>query len=97
MEHLDQPMFLLGHGIENHNDGIHVDEEYLYVIELPTSTPVEEPAEWTVQVSAHRGFPRWDGPTDEAFERASWQFEGTLPAAIDEMLAKSDARPTKSR
>ena len=96
MEHLDQPMFLFGHGIENPNDGIHGDEEYLYVIELPTSTPVEEPTEWTVQMSTHRRFPRWDGPADEAFKRASWQFEGTLPTAIDEMLAESHARPTES-
>ena len=24
------------------------------------------------------GFPRWNGPTDEAFERAAWQIEGPL-------------------
>jgi hypothetical protein len=96
MEHLDQPLFLLGHGVENPADGIHGDEEYLYVVELPTAYPFDEPAEWTVKVSGHSAFPRWDGPTDEAFERASWQFEGTLPAAIDELLAEPDARPTES-
>jgi len=88
MEHLDQPMFLLGHGIENPDDGIHGDEEYLYVIELPTRNPFDEPAEWTVKVSGHSAFPRWDGPTDEAFERASWQFEGLLSTAIDERLSQ---------
>jgi len=53
MEHLDQPMFLLGHGVENPADGIHGDEEYLYVVELPTRNPFEEPSEWTVKVSGH--------------------------------------------
>ena len=88
MEHLDQPLFLLGHGVENPADGIHGDEEFLYVVELPTRNPFEEPSEWTVKVSGHSTFPRWDGPTEEAFEQASWQFEGTLTAALDERLAK---------
>jgi hypothetical protein len=42
MEHLDQPMFLLGHGIENPADGIHGDEQYLYVVELPSRTAFDE-------------------------------------------------------
>jgi hypothetical protein len=88
MEHLDQPLFLLGHGVENPADGIHGDEEYLYVVELPIRNPFGDPSEWTVKVSGHSAFPRWDGPTDEAFERASWQFEGALTAALDEWLAK---------
>ncbi|GAA0682064.1 hypothetical protein GCM10009020_34010 [Natronoarchaeum mannanilyticum] len=74
MGHLDQPLFLLGHGVENPADGIHGDEEYLYVVELPARNPFEEPSEWTVKVSGHSAFPRWDGPTEEAFEQASWQF-----------------------
>ena len=44
MEHLDQPLFLLGHGVENPADGIHGDKEYLYVVELPARNPFEEPA-----------------------------------------------------
>jgi len=88
MEHLDQPLFLFGHGVENPADGIHGDEEYLYVVELPTRNPFEEPSEWTVKVSGHSAFPRWDGPTEEAFDRASWQFEGLLSAAVDELLAQ---------
>jgi len=88
MEHLDQPMFLLGHGVENPADGIHGDEEYLYVVELPTRNPFEEPAEWTVKVSGHSSFPRWDGPTEEAFDRASWQFHGPLEHALEEMVAE---------
>lgn len=63
MEHLDQPMFLLGHGVENPADGIHGDEEYFYVVELPPHTGFGESGEWSVKVSEHCGFPRWDGPT----------------------------------
>ncbi|WP_144906797.1 hypothetical protein [Halobellus captivus] len=88
MEHLDQPMFLLGHGVENPADGIHGDEEYLYVVELPTRNPFEESSEWTVKVSGHSAFPRWDGPTEEAFERASWQFHGPLEHALEELVAE---------
>jgi hypothetical protein len=87
MEHLNQPLFLLGHGVENPADGIHGDEEYLYVVGLPTRSPFEEPAEWTVKVSGHSAFPRWDGSTDEAFERASWQFQGSLEDAFAELVA----------
>lgn len=85
MEHLEQPLFLLGHGIENPANGIHGDEEYLYIVELPSQTPFDEPAEWTVKVSDHAGFPRWDGPTDEAFEQASWQFRGPLETALEKL------------
>ena len=88
MEHLNQPLFLLGHGVENPADGIHGDEEYLYVVELPTWNPFEEPVEWTVRVSGHSAFPRWDGPTEEAFERASWQFHGSLENALAELVAE---------
>jgi hypothetical protein len=88
MEHLDQPMFLLGHGVENPADGIHGDEEYLYVVELPSHTAFDEPGEWTVKVSEHCGFLRWAGPTEDAFDRATWQFEGTLTVALEELLAE---------
>ena len=88
MEHLDQPMFLLGHGVEDSADGFHGDEEFLYVVELPTTNAFDEPAEWTVKVSGHSAFPRWDGPTDEAFEQATWQFEGALTVALDDLLAE---------
>lgn len=87
MTHLDQPLFLLGHGVEDPRDGIHGDEAYLYVVEVPARSTVDEPAEWTVNVSEYGGFPRWDGPTDEAFERATWQFEGPLDTALAELVA----------
>jgi len=67
---------------------IHDDEEYLYVVELPTRNPFDEPAEWTVKVSGHSSFPRWDGPTDNAFEQASWQFAGPLEQALEELVAE---------
>ncbi|SDD71808.1 hypothetical protein SAMN05192552_104220 [Natrinema hispanicum] len=89
MAHLEQPLFLLGHGVEDPATGIHGDEEYLYVVELPTRTPFDEPAEWTVKVSDHAGFPRWDGPTDEAFEQASWQFHGPLETALKALQVES--------
>jgi len=88
MEHLDQPMFLLGHGVENSADGIHGDEEYLYVVELPTRNPFEGPAEGTVKVSGHSAFPRWDGPPEEAFERARWQFHSPLEHALEKLVAE---------
>jgi hypothetical protein len=88
MEHLDQPLFLLGHGVENPADGIHGDEEYLYIVELPAESPFDEPTEWTVKMSGHSAFPRWDGPTDEAFERASWQFDGSLEDAVAEFVTE---------
>ena len=88
MEHLDHPLFLLGHGVENPANGIYGDEEYLYVVERLSRNPFEEPAELTVKVSGHSAFPRWDGPTDEAFERASWQFHGPLKHALEELAAE---------
>jgi hypothetical protein len=88
MEHLDQPMFLLGHGVENPADGIHGDEEYLYVVELPSRNDFDDPGEWSVKVSDHCGFPRWNGPTEDAFDRATWQFKGPLTVALEELLTE---------
>ena len=85
---LEQPHFLLGYGVEDPDEGIHGDEEYLYVVELPARGSFEEPGDWTVKVSAHNGFPRWDGPTEEAFERATWQYEGSLAGALEELVAE---------
>jgi hypothetical protein len=88
MAHLDQPLFLLGHGVENPANGIHGDEEYLYVVELPTRNAFDEPTEWTVKVSGHSAFPRWDGPTGEAFKWASWQYDGSLEDAVAEFATE---------
>ncbi len=82
---LDQPSFLMGYGVEDYSTGIHGDEEYLYVVELPEYdfiTPAET-GDWHVKVSEHCGFPRWDDETNHAFERAEWQYEGALGGAME--------------
>ncbi|OYR49675.1 hypothetical protein DJ73_17365 [Halorubrum sp. Ea1] len=84
MQHLSQPLFLLGHGLEDPRQGIHGDEAYLYIVAIP---PYEiehvEPPAWQVAVSEACGFPRWDAQTDEAFGEATWEFEGPLVEAIE--------------
>jgi hypothetical protein len=80
MRELDQPLFLLGHAVEDPATGIHGDEEFLYEIEVPPG-PTADLEDWTVRVSGHCTFPRWDGQTALAFERTTWQFRGPLPDA----------------
>ena len=53
---LEQPHFLLGYGVEDPESGIHGDEEYLYVVELPKRSPFDDAGEWTVNVSEHNAF-----------------------------------------
>ncbi|MGQ3329030.1 hypothetical protein [Halorubrum sp. FL23] len=77
------PSYLLGHGVEDPSRGIHGDEEYIYIVQLPTRDPFEEPDDWNIKISEHRGFPRWEDDTEQAFEVAEWQFEGTLERAIE--------------
>lgn len=84
---LNQPLFLLGYGVEDPANGIHGDEEYLYVVELPPRSPFASSDDWTVKVSSHCGFPRWDGPTEKSFDRATWQFEGPLTDALEKFLS----------
>jgi len=88
MEHLDQPLFLLGHSVENPADGIHGDEEFLYEVEVPEVSN-EILKTWTVRVSAHYEFPRWNGATTMAFDQATWQFEGSLSAAQEKFVDNS--------
>jgi hypothetical protein len=80
MRELDQPLFLLGNAVEDPATGIHGDEEFLYEIEVPPG-PSAALEDWSVRVSAHCGFPRWNGQTALAFDRATWQFRGSLPDA----------------
>ena len=84
MQHLSQPLFLLGHGIEDPRFGIHGDEEYLYIVAIP---PYElgqvEPPAWEVAVSEQCGFSRWDDQTDDPFGEAEWQFKGSLREAVE--------------
>ena len=81
-------MFLLNHGVENPADGIHGDEASLYVVEVPTRNTFDESAKWTVKVSGHSTFPRWDAPIDEAFEQASWQFHGSLETTLTALVTE---------
>ena len=90
MQHLSQPLFLLGHGVEDPRAGIHGDEEYLYVVAIPEYTieQVERPT-WEVAVSEPCGFPRWDAQTAAAFSEATWQFEGSLLEGYSEFVETS--------
>lgn len=69
--------YLLGHGIENVGV-VHGDEAYIYVVEMGTGALGDESNDfnWTVRISEHCGF-----PIENAFEKAVWQFEGTLDDA----------------
>ncbi|MUW13464.1 hypothetical protein GJ633_01480 [Halorubrum sp. CBA1125] len=87
MQHLAQPLFLLGHGIEDPRQGIHGDEEYLYIVAIPEYNLAQvEPPAWQVAVSEQCGFPRWDAQTDAAFCEATWQFEGSLTEAHGQLI-----------
>ena len=90
MQHLSQPLFLLGHGVEDPRAGIHGDEEYLYVVAIPEYTLEQiEPPTWEVAVSEPCGFPQWDANTDAAFSEATWQFEGSLLEGYSEFVETS--------
>ena len=76
---VDQPFFLLGHGVEDPRAGIHGDEEFLYKI---VEEVKEGGREMTLKIS--NDFPTWDDEdTDVAFEKANWRFEGTLEEAME--------------
>jgi len=90
IQHLSQPLFLLGHGVEDPRAGIHGDEEYLYVVAIPEySLEQPEPPTWEVAVSEPCGFPRWDATTEAAFSEATWQFEGSLTEACGQFIEKA--------
>lgn len=78
----NQQMHMLGHAVENPADGIHGDEEYLYIVELERgSSPIDTSSQWNVKVSGHGEFPSRDNTN--AFELSRWQFTGTLEEAYE--------------
>lgn len=84
IQHLSQPLFLLGHGLEDPRAGTHGDEEYLYIVAIPPYKLGQiEPPTWEIAVSEQCGFPRWDAQTDGAFSEADWQFEGALSDGVE--------------
>jgi len=72
----------LGFGIEDPSTGIHGDEEFIYEVRV-TERSINEVPDVQVKISDHRGFPTWDGDTEGAFEKARWQYEGSLDEAIE--------------
>lgn len=88
--------FLGGHAVENPADGIHGDEEYLYVVEVPFYRQDESGTGWQVKVSEHGGFPepQWEAINGElhgkdfdegetSFDYATWDYEGSLDGAVE--------------
>ena len=69
----------LGYGVENPSDGIHGDEEYLYVVTY-------KDGKWYVKISGV--FPTDDNGIEKAFENADWEFEGTLEEAYQKYVAE---------
>ena len=57
-----------GYGVEDPAKGIHGDESYLYVVEYPN-------------IKVSHDFPNWGKDNAHAFEKAWWEFEGTLEEA----------------
>jgi len=78
---INQPMFLLGHGVENPSEDIYGDEEYLYIVKVSEN-------KWYVKVSEHCGFPRYGEGIKYAFEKARWEFEGSLEEAYEKYCKK---------
>ena len=87
---LDAPAFLLEYGIEDPARGIHGDEEYLYVVELPGQRGVPSPPtdDWYVRIAHIDRTNRPDATT--AFDTVRWEFDGPLGEAAD--LLGSDER-----
>jgi hypothetical protein len=81
---VDQPMFLMGHGVEDPAAGIHGDEEFLYKVVEKVPGPGRE-KDRIIKIS--NDFPTWDDDdVDIAFEKANWRFEGTFEEAMEELF-----------
>jgi len=76
---IDGASYLNGQGVALPSNGIHGDEEFLYIVETKRG---DNGVKWHVKVSVRNGFPKWDGDTENAFEKSSWDFEGDLDEAL---------------
>lgn len=88
-EELGQPMFMFGHGVENPEDGLHGDEEYVYLVDIAPQDRKYEEDEWKIKVSEHGGNPRWDELDElvgDPFHHTDWEFEGKLDNAFDKYV-----------
>lgn len=86
---LGQPMFMFGHGVENPEDGLHGDEEYVYLVDITPQHKKYEKDEWKIKVSEHGGNPSWDELDElvgDPFHHTDWEFEGKLDNAFDKYV-----------
>lgn len=80
------PSYFRGHSIEDPSQGIHGDEEFLYLVEISEVRS----ADWKVRVAGSADFPRWGADDiNRAFEVAEWKFESSL----EDALSKLDQKP----
>lgn len=81
---LDQPLFLMEFGIEDPTRGIHGDEEFLYVVELPANAGKQsEAGDWYVRIASLERKRRSAEERARAFDDARWQFDGPLGEAAE--------------
>jgi hypothetical protein len=76
---------------------LYLDGDPERTIDAAQPADLPEPTEWTVKVTSHSAFLRWDGPTDEAFERSDWQFHGQMEHALEELVAEPPRVPQSPR
>lgn len=87
------PQFLLGYGVEDPRDGIHGDEEWIYEVILRPWKEREydetEGAKVIIKISSR--FPTMTENREDAFEKADWDFEGTLEEAYNEYILEEES------
>lgn len=70
----DQPLYLLGHGVEDPKDGLHGDEEFAYEVDLTDR-------DWLVKISDHLLSYSIEDVSKMSFKDLPWNFEGKLEEA----------------
>lgn len=75
LNHRRQSQALMGYGVENPEDGIHGDENYLYKVILP---------DWKVKVATDLSMAiQRDDEQYHPFEQVEWEFEGHIDEAVE--------------